>query len=658
MSSGPVRILHLEDEPLDSELAEETLVEGGIAVELDRVETIPQLIDALAKKEYSLVISDYTIPGTDPLEALRLVREKKPETPFIFLSGTIGEELATEALRLGASDYVLKQRMEQLAQVVRRTLGKAQERALRKQAELSLRRSEERLRLSQEIAGLGSFEWDFKADRIEWSSQMEVLHGLKAGAFLGTLDAWIELIHPENRTEFRDLLEKARRDGEMRGEWRIVRTDGEVAWLQSRAQVFRDDEGNPARMVGACIDITERKRWEEELQVAMEAAERSKRSAEEATRAKDHFLAILSHELRTPLTAVMPALDALEPLLDAEGAEYLEMARRNIRLEVRLIDDLLDITRIVRGKVELEMQNVDLCTIVQWAAEVCQPEIKTNGQHFALRLEDCPHPVRGDPSRLQQIVWNLIQNAVKFTPPGGCIGVLARKENGKSIVEVHDSGVGMEPEALNRIFNAFEQEARSTTRRFGGLGLGLAISKALVDLHHGTLRVTSKKNEGSSFYLEMPLISEQEQLATVRRKPRHSQEAQLSLRILLVEDHSDTARIISLVLRRAGHHVTHAPDVNTAINLAANNGFDLLLSDLGLPDASGLDLMRQLRAQGIEIPGIAFSGYAQDEDVRKSHAAGFSEHLAKPVDARRLLAMIADVYQRWPDAVADSKSDD
>ena len=387
----------------------------------------------------------------------------------------------------------------------------------------------------------------------------------------------------------------------------------------------------------------------------MAAAERARLAAEDATRAKDHFLAILSHELRTPLTAVLPALESMRPLLAGEGSQYLEMASRNIQLEARLIDDLLDITRITRGKVQLSKEHVDLCTVARWSAEVCQPDIKARGQHFSMRLDDGPHMVYGDPSRLQQIVWNLIQNAVKFTPAGGCIGLRARRKGDRSIIEVTDSGVGIETDALNRIFSAFEQEAKTTTRKFGGLGLGLAISKALAQLHGGRLYAASDgKNCGASFFLEIPLVADDPK-PQKDQAPAHPRANPPKLRILLVEDHVDTARIIGMVLRRAGHTVTHAPDVATGIKLGTGNEYDLLLSDLGLPDASGLDLMRQLREQGVMLPGIAFSGYAHDEDIRRSHEAGFIEHLAKPVSAERLLALIASVYERRHESVPSTQ---
>ena len=648
-----LRILHLEDEQLDSELALETLCSAGIAAHLDRVDTLADLTAALVRGGYSLVLSDYTIPGTDPLEALRLSRQMRPGMPFIFLSGTIGEERATQVLKLGASDYVLKQRMEQLPEVVRRAIGEAKEASRRRRAEEALRRSEERLRLSQEVAQLGSFEWHIESGKMEWSPEIETQHGLELGSFAGTLSAAIDAyVYLDDRDHVRKLFNDALTQDRFQGDWRIVLPDGSVRWLFVRGQRFLNESGATERVVGVSLDITDRKQTEAELRSAIATAQSARTAAEEATKAKDHFLAVLSHELRTPLTAVMPALNAMQSLVLPEGKDYLDMASRNVALEAMLIDDLLDMTRIERGKMELFCEPTDLCVVIKQAVDVCQSSITARGQHFAMQLNDAPHMVNGDPSRLQQVFWNLIQNAVKFTPPGGCLGIRLTKQDSRSIVEVQDSGAGIEPEAAARIFNPFEQEGKLMTRQFGGLGLGLAISKTITEMHGGSIRVSSRgKDKGSTFVVEIPLLPA-DFVMPAKPAPLPPKSLEVAhLRILLVEDHVDTARILSVVLRKAGHEVMHAGTVALGLQLAANEPFDLLLSDLGLPDASGLDLMRQLRERGSSLRGIALSGYAQAEDVQRSHEAGFAEHIAKPVSVERLLATVAQVSTRASEGV-------
>jgi signal transduction histidine kinase len=382
---------------------------------------------------------------------------------------------------------------------------------------------------------------------------------------------------------------------------------------------------------------------EQARDAAWATSEQARAAAAAASQVKDHFLAVLSHELRNPLTPVLAttSLLQLDERFDEETRAHLEVIRRNAELEARLIDDLLDVTRISRGKVELDRHPVELGTILRHAVEVCQADIEARGLHFEVVIKDPPHMVDADAGRLQQVFWNILKNAVKFTPRGGRVEMRAGREDGSVAVEVNDSGLGMEPEALTRVFNAFEQAEISVTRQFGGLGLGLAISKALVEMHGGTITAASPgKGKGATFRVRLPLIAA---LAPVERAPAPAAAAPQArcVRVLLVEDHGDTARILARILRGAGHTVQTAGDVASALELAGNAEFDLLLSDMGLPDGSGMDLMKELRRRGNPLPGIALSGYGQEEDVRVSREAGFSQHLLKPVTAQRLLAIVA-----------------
>ena len=315
-------------------------------------------------------------------------------------------------------------------------------------------------------------------------------------------------------------------------------------------------------------------------------------------------------------------------------------------MEARLIDDLLDVTRIEKGKIELDKQPVELCTIMRRAAEVCMPDIEARKLEFGIDTPDRPYIVEADIARLQQVFWNLLKNAIKFTPPGGCVGIRCRRTDDHVIAEVNDSGEGIDPEVLPRLFNAFEQGGRQTTRQFGGLGLGLTISKAIVDMHGGTLTAHSQgKGKGATFAVRLPLLPAEVAMPAAPSTPQTLAPAAPArpLRILLVEDHGDTARIMKRLLSAEGHEVKVAADVATALKLALSGPFDLLLSDLGLPDGSGLDLMRAIRAKGLNLPGIALSGYGQEQDVQQGRDAGFAAHLVKPVSLAKLDEAIARV---------------
>jgi PAS domain S-box-containing protein len=378
-------------------------------------------------------------------------------------------------------------------------------------------------------------------------------------------------------------------------------------------------------------------------------AQQAREEAESANQAKDRFLAVLSHELRTPLTPVLAEVSAMldDPATPATVRPVLEMTRRNVELEARLIDDLLDLNRIIQGKLRLDRKVVDAHRLIREALEICRGGIEAARLRVELDLQAVRHHVEADAARIQQVVWNLIKNAVKFTTPGGFIAIRSRDVDGKLVVDVADTGLGIEPGVLSRIFDAFDQGDKSVTQRFGGLGLGLAIGRSLAEAHGGRLRATSPGlGQGATFTLELPTVDTPTLRLEIDLPAAEIAEANPSgpLRILLVEDNLDTLRVMERLLKRKGHDVTAADGVVAARRIAEGREFDLLISDLGLADGSGLDLIRTLAAsRPAPIPGIALSGYGMDEDVRRSREAGFLEHLVKPVDFPGLEAAIRRV---------------
>jgi PAS domain S-box-containing protein len=377
-------------------------------------------------------------------------------------------------------------------------------------------------------------------------------------------------------------------------------------------------------------------------------AHQAREESEAANRAKDRFLAVLSHELRTPLTPVLAEVSAMldDPDTPEAVRPVLEMTRRNVELEARLIDDLLDLNRIIQGKLRLNREVVDAHRLILEALEICRGGIDDAGHRVEVALQATRPHVLADAARLQQVIWNLIKNAVKFTPKSGFISIRSRDVGDRLHIEVADTGVGIERDVLHRIFDAFEQGGSSVTQQFGGLGLGLAISRSLAEAHGGRLLADSPgKNEGATFSLELPAVDAPpprlEAGPQVVGESTPSPAA--SLRILLVEDNVDTLRVMARLLGRRGHRVTTAEGVVDGLRAAGGAEFDLLISDLGLPDGSGLDLIRRLRESrpGLApIPGIALSGFGMDDDLRRSREAGFLEHLVKPVDFHGLESAI------------------
>jgi signal transduction histidine kinase/CheY-like chemotaxis protein len=362
-----------------------------------------------------------------------------------------------------------------------------------------------------------------------------------------------------------------------------------------------------------------------------------------ANAAKDQFLAQLSHELRSPLTPVLAMVEELEADLPDSGPirEALEVVRRNVELEARLIDDLLDITRISKGKLQLTFEPISIHQILQRAYEICRNEIAAKNLEVNFQLRAERTYVEGDPARLQQVFWNLIKNSVKFTPEKGRISIeTLNSAPGKIEVRVIDTGIGIESETIGRIFDAFEQGQSDITRRFGGLGLGLTISKTLIDAHGGHIRVQSPgKNQGAVFTVELNTIEnpvEHDGHGEDRPADRKPDAVPTShRRVLLVDDHHDTCFGMKRMLERRGYQITIAHSAEQAVEKVRTQDFDLLISDIGLPDRSGYDLMREVRLNK-HLPGIALSGFGSEQDVDQAREAGFAEHLTKPINFERL----------------------
>ncbi|PYK95277.1 MAG: hypothetical protein DME36_02625 [Verrucomicrobia bacterium] len=367
------------------------------------------------------------------------------------------------------------------------------------------------------------------------------------------------------------------------------------------------------------------------------AIEQQKAAVEAANRTKDKFLAMLSHELRTPLTPVIAALDTLETdgAQSGESKASLAMIRRNVELESQLIADLLDLTRIAKDKLELKFESIDAHEAILNVVEICRAEANAKNLHVYPDLRAGAHHVLADTAKFQQIIWNLLKNAIKFTGEDGEITISSSNPAPQTIViTVRDTGIGVEPDIMERIFDPFEQGEVSFQRHFGGLGLGLAISKSLAQAHGATLLARSEgRNRGAAFLLTMKTIAPQQRPVKPAAAPLETR----TLRILLVDDHRDTCTALERLLVRRGHLVAAAHNVRSAMEAAARNQFDLLISDIALPDGTGMDLMMQLRAiRG--IPGIAISGFGNNGDIEKSLQAGFSEHLVKPVKLEKLQA--------------------
>jgi PAS domain S-box-containing protein len=565
--------------------------------------------------------------GTDFYTSAHEVMEKRRPTQTEFYHDTWQRWLDTriyptkDGIVIFRADVTERRKQEMLA----------------REAALKLQESEDRLRLATEAAAIGTFDYYPNTGALRLSERAKELFGVSSDAEV-QYDTYIAALHPEDRHIAAETVARVQQPGasdHYEIEYRSVGIeDREERWIAERGRVVLDESGRPARFVGTLVDITARKNAEIALQ-------RAKQEAEEANRAKDQFLAMLSHELRTPLTPVLMTSASLrrQPDFSDQVRSDLEVLQRNVELEALLIDDLLDLTRIAHGKLELHRDAVDVHSAIEHALTISAAELQGKHLQVTRRLDAREHHCWADAARLQQVFWNLVKNAAKFTPAGGRLDIHTWNDSAHNLmVEVADTGIGIEPTLLPRIFDAFEQGGRAMTSQFGGLGLGLAISKRVIDMHRGTITARSEgRNRGAVFTVTLQAM-ETSLLAGSTVLPSEMP-VQAMTRILLVEDHADTARVLRRVLEHAGYVVGHASTITKALELGMEQEFDLVVSDLGLPDGSGLDLMRRLQSER-GLTGIALSGFGMDDDRAASLAAGFAEHLTKPVDWPQLRTVI------------------
>lgn len=446
-------------------------------------------------------------------------------------------------------------------------------------------------------------------------------------------------VAPDSLATFQQHLESALASGKMETcELSLRNTAGQETFVRMQSVASHRKKDRPDFYI-TLTDLTERREIEQKLEL-------QKVLAEAAVASKELFFGMLSHELRTPLTPLIALLQdlAADPRRSVEDLEAFAIMRRNLDLEIHLIDDLLDVTHITGGKVQLCRAMIDVHLCLQRAVGICQADIDGKGLHLTIGLDAPRHFVDADAGRLQQVFWNLIKNAVKFTPTGGQITILTRCDQASNLtIEFRDTGIGIESWPLGRIFDPFFQVGHSLRQRTGGLGLGLAICKGITEAHGGTLTAASAGlGKGTTFRVELATVAEPQ---TEERGPATGAVAPArreGLRLLVVEDHDDTREVLARLLTRRGYNVEAARNAQEARSLASGKTFDLLVSDIALPDATGCELLAEMSAKH-RLRGIAMSGFGSDSDLAQSKAAGFLEYLVKPIDAKTLDAAIQRV---------------
>jgi PAS domain S-box-containing protein len=671
-----VKVLLVDDEPRNLDALESILDSSGCT--LVRAQTADEALFAILQNEFAAIVLDIKMPGTDGLELARLIKQRKrtQHVPILFLTAhSLDERDILQAYGAGGADFlskpinpdILRSKIAVFANLFRTTRAlaatvdalnaevterqRAQEelriakeeletRVLERTAELAranreVRDNEERLRLALAVAQVATWEWDLATGRMRWSADPEILFGFPSGSFGPNLRI-SHAVHTDDVATLETAFSRAMQTGDFEAEYRAVRPDGGVVWIADRGRVVQDSNSQPTRIVGVSVDLTRRKRLEEALI--------------ESDRRKDEFLATLAHELRNPLAPVRYAVK----VLDGKGPQTaelrwaVEVIERQTQHMARLIDDLLDVNRISRNALELRKDTVELASVIAAAVEASQPLLEHHRQQLVINLPPEPVLLDADTVRLAQVFSNLLNNASKYSKlpaGGGKISLTAERENGSAVVMIRDAGIGIPSSMLTKVFDMFSQVGRSLGQSEGGLGIGLALAKRLVEMHDGTIEARSEGlGKGSEFVVRLPVR------AAVAEEPAASAMAPpipeaTHRRILIADDNADVVESFQVMLHMLGHEVETAYDGLEALAKAQQFQPEAIVLDIGMPGLDGLETARRLRRQPWtrDVILIAVTGWGNENNKRESAEAGFDVHLVKPVDPITLVNVLEKV---------------
>ena len=518
----------------------------------------------------------------------------------------------------------------------------------RKQTEIAFQESEERLRLATDAARLGTFDWDIPTQQVTWNRFHRTLLGY-APELSSSFAAWERRVHPDDLAGVTAALQLAQDSNTNYScEYRVIWEDDSLHWLAALGRFYYDSDNRPLRMTGIIQDITDRVQIERDRERILQQKQAALAESERVNRIKDEFLAILSHELRSPLNPILGWTKLLQTrkLDEPKTIAALATIERNAKAQCQLIDDLLDMARVLRGKLSLNMAPVDLLLVIESAIDTVQTAAIVKSIQIHAVLSDI-RQVSGDAVRLQQIIWNLLTNAVKFTPSGGRIDIRLEQIDNQAQITITDTGKGISPDFLPHIFESFRQEDASVTRNHGGLGLGMAIVYQLVEAHGGTVTADSPgEGKGATFTVRLPLLN----VNSKKNQSSPSREQNLdltSIRVLVIDDEPDSRELLAVMLTQAGAEVMSV--ASAAEFLAALESFqpDVAVSDIGMPEVDGYTLLRQVRSlsleQGGQVPAIALTAYAGEIDRQHAIAAGFQKHIAKPIEPDQLVVAIVSL---------------
>ncbi|EJM98633.1 response regulator [Herbaspirillum sp. YR522] len=652
-------VLILEDDEGLLALASRVLKKHGLRV--TAVADADAANAAVASELPDILIVDYNLQSLESgLDFYRGLCGRGIEIAAIMVSGVSDEPRIIEALRAGVSDVLPKTSdyLDYLPEAVDRVLNQM---LLQRQSAQAARRLQQEAHYRVVAEAIPHLVWScLPGGQFDYLSKQWLDYtGLGLEPQLG--QHWIDLVmHPDDRRQTRSLLEQAMQGGSARFvlEFRLRRHDGQYRWFSCDGSPLFCADGQVQKWLGTCTDIDDLKRAQQDRELLLEAERVARAEAQRMTRMKDEFVATLSHELRTPLNAIVGWSQYL--LRDSSEAgklqKGLQVIERNAKLQAQMVEDLLDMSRILAGKLRLDVQQLDLAEVIDNAIASVQSAADAKEIRLIAVLGSTG-PIQGDPSRLQQVAWNLLMNAIKFTPKQGRVTVSLRKRGSEAEFEVSDNGQGIKPEFLGSVFERFRQEDASSSRDTSGLGLGLSITRQLVELHGGSIAAASAgPGLGASFQVLLPLAAVQRQPPNVTALHDDAGAAQpqlTGLRVLLVEDEVDARELVQHILEEHGATVDAVGSANAALEAFRRVRPHVIVSDIGLPGQDGYELMRNLReleaTQADDAPltpAAALTALARTEDRRRALMAGFQAHIAKPVDPLELLFLVASLSGR------------
>jgi PAS domain S-box-containing protein len=712
-----VNVLLVDDHP-ENLIALEAIL-GGLGQNLVRAHSGEEALRCLLDQDFAVILLDVQMPGMDGLETASLIRQRQRSrsTPIIFVTAfDTSDSLMAKGYALGAVDYLFKpiepailtSKVAVFVDLFKKTQEVARQATQLAAMNAELQHSEERFRLLSRCSPVGIFLMDTDGRYTYANPSCQAISGFAVQENWQT--DWINSIYEQERSKvLADWSTTIQQGQPYSEEFRIQTRERGMRWVHVRTAPMLSDQGELLGHVGTLEDITDRKQADAVRDQIMRE-QSARQQAEAANRMKDEFLAIVSHELRTPLNSILGWAQLLlnRKLDESTTLRALQTIERNARSQAQLIEDILDVSQIIRGRLRLTMQPVSMIPLIESAIEIVRPLADDKSIYLECDFDDTVDKVYGDVERLRQIIWNLLSNAIKFTPKYGEVAVrvtkitqeefedlrgLASSEQQTYLheiepclmpefnateyvqIEVEDTGIGISADFLPYVFDRFRQADSTTTRPYGGLGLGLAIVHHLVQQHQGFIRATSEgEGKGASFTVSLPLlVSAKPQDAEPKGVASGADSARISLsplemsqpageehngkvvslaeiEVLIVEDHHDTRDFLAMVLQASGAEVTAVSSVNEAMQHLAQAKPDVLVSDIGLPVEDGYKLIRKVRdpefMQGNHIPAIALTAYVRTEDQLRALSAGFEMHVAKPVEPQELIAAVAKVVGR------------